>query len=209
MPQDIDKRIWIANDHGGYLLKRDFLKYFEEHGVDYHDLGTGSEDIVRYPYYAAELARAVSQGRVERGILICSTGIGMSIMANRYKGVGGHVERDEDVRTAALREISEETGWRAEDIQDLRLRGIVNVDAGDPFAGIMIFCFTARALRRATHASEEGTLEWVPRSELLNYPLVEDLPILLPRLLSLPENAPLLFAHYSYDEQDELVVHFG
>jgi ribose 5-phosphate isomerase B len=87
MLQDIDKRIWIANDHGGYLLKQEFLKYFEEHGLEYHDLGTGSEDIVRYPYYAADLARAISQGRVERGILICSTGIGMSILANRYKGV--------------------------------------------------------------------------------------------------------------------------
>jgi 8-oxo-dGTP diphosphatase len=131
------------------------------------------------------------------------------LWANRYNGVGGHVERDEDVHMAALREIREETGWRAEDIQGLRLRGIINVDAGDPHTGIMIFCFTARALRRATRASEEGTLEWVPRSELLNYPLVEDLPILLPRLLSLPEDAPLLFGHYSYDQHDQLVVRLG
>jgi 8-oxo-dGTP diphosphatase len=131
------------------------------------------------------------------------------LWANRYNGVGGHVEHDEDVRTAALREISEETGWRAEDIQDLRLRGIVNVDAGDPFTGIMIFCFTARALRRATRPSEEGTLEWVPRSDLLDYALVEDLPILLPRLLSLPDDAPPLFGHYSYDQHDQLVVRFS
>jgi ribose 5-phosphate isomerase B len=79
--------IWIGNDHGGYQLKREFLRYFEDHGIPYRDLGSDSEDIVRYPYYAAEMARAVSRGQVQRGILICSTGIGMSILANRYRGV--------------------------------------------------------------------------------------------------------------------------
>jgi ribose 5-phosphate isomerase B len=87
MPEGVDKRIWIAADHGGFQMKKEFTRYFEERGVPYNDLGTGSEEIVRYPYYAAEVARAVSRGRIERGILICSTGIGMSIMANRYKGV--------------------------------------------------------------------------------------------------------------------------
>lgn len=81
------KEVWIANDHGGYQLKKEFVRYFEEHGIPYRDLGTGSEEIVRYPYYAAEVASAVSGGKIERGILICSTGIGMSILANRYKGV--------------------------------------------------------------------------------------------------------------------------
>ena len=80
-------QVWIAGDHGGYQLKCEFLKYFEEHGIPYRDLGTHSEEIVRYPYYAAEVARAVSRGEVRRGILICSTGIGMSILANRYRGV--------------------------------------------------------------------------------------------------------------------------
>jgi ribose 5-phosphate isomerase B len=79
--------IWIGNDHGGTQLKKEFLRYFEEHGIPYRDLGTDDEQIVRYPYYAAEVARAVSSGEIERGILICSTGIGMSIMANRYRGV--------------------------------------------------------------------------------------------------------------------------
>jgi len=81
------KEIWVANDHGGYQLKLEFLKYFEDHHIPFRNLGTDSEEIVRYPYYAAELSRAVSSGEIERGILICSTGIGMSILANRYGGV--------------------------------------------------------------------------------------------------------------------------
>jgi 8-oxo-dGTP diphosphatase len=131
------------------------------------------------------------------------------IWANRYNGLGGHVERDEDVCTAALREICEETGWRADDVQNLRLRGLVNVDAGDAQTGIMLFVFTARARQRQTRASAEGVLEWIPRSRLLGYDLVEDLPVLLPRLLSLADDAPPFFAHYSYDQDDRLVVRFN
>ncbi|MDR1535753.1 MAG: ribose 5-phosphate isomerase B [Planctomycetota bacterium] len=79
--------IWIASDHGGYVLKKQVLAFLDEQGVSYRDVGTHSEEIVRYPYYAAEVAGAVSSGKAERGILICSTGIGMSIVANRFPGV--------------------------------------------------------------------------------------------------------------------------
>ena len=131
------------------------------------------------------------------------------LWASQYNGVGGHVERGEDVRAAAVREICEETGWREEEVESLSLRGLINVDAGDAQAGIMLFVFTARARSRETRASSEGTLEWIPRSRLLDYPLVEDLPVLLPRVLSLPDDAPPLFAHYSYDENDRLVMRFN
>jgi len=83
----INKEIWIGNDHGGYLLKKHFLAYLGKRGMPFRDMGTGSEEIVRYPHYAAKIAKAVSDGTIERGILICSTGIGMSIIANKYKGV--------------------------------------------------------------------------------------------------------------------------
>jgi 8-oxo-dGTP diphosphatase len=131
------------------------------------------------------------------------------LWANRYNGVGGHVERGEDVYAAALREICEETGWSADDVRDLVLRGLVNVDAGDSPAGVMLFVFTARALQRQTCSSDEGRLEWIARRQLLDYPLVEDLTILLPRLLALPDDAPPLFAHYSYDQNDQLVIKFN
>ncbi|MEM7132966.1 MAG: ribose 5-phosphate isomerase B [Chloroflexota bacterium] len=82
-----NERIWIGNDHGGYELKQQIVEYLEQRGNDVIDVGSGSEEIVRYPYYAAKVAGAVSRGESSRGILICSTGIGMSIIANKYKGV--------------------------------------------------------------------------------------------------------------------------
>ena len=78
---------YIANDHGGYDLKKIILKYFTEQGILYKDFGTDSSEIVRYPLYADKVALAVSRGETNRGILICSTGIGMSIIANKYPGV--------------------------------------------------------------------------------------------------------------------------
>jgi ribose 5-phosphate isomerase B len=81
------KPIWIGNDHGGFVLKQVILKELEIRNIPYHDIGSFSTDIVRYPYYAAQVAHAVSTGIADRGILICSTGIGMSILANKYKNV--------------------------------------------------------------------------------------------------------------------------
>lgn len=81
------KEIWIANDHGGYILKKQIIAHLEQNGIKVKDVGCDSEDIVRYPYYAAQVAAAVSNGEIERGILICSTGIGMSIIANKYPRV--------------------------------------------------------------------------------------------------------------------------
>lgn len=131
------------------------------------------------------------------------------IWANRYNGIGGHVEREEDVYAAALREICEETGWGKDEVGKLCLRGLVNVDVNNPQTGIMLFVFTAAARQRQTRPSAEGTLEWVPCSRLSDYDLVEDLPVLLPFVLSLPETVPPFFAHYSYDQDDQLVIRFN
>jgi ribose 5-phosphate isomerase B len=85
------KTVWIGCDHGGYGLKILFVAELERRGLETRDVGAYSTDIVRYPYYAAQVARAVACGEAERGILICSTGIGMSIIANRYAGVRASV----------------------------------------------------------------------------------------------------------------------
>jgi ribose 5-phosphate isomerase B len=79
--------IWIGNDHGGYELKTKLVARLRERGYEVHDVGTGSTEVVRYPYFAAKVAGAVSRGEAKRGILICSTGIGISIVANRFRGV--------------------------------------------------------------------------------------------------------------------------
>jgi len=83
----MEDKIWIGNDHGGYVLKRRILEYLETKHIPYEDVGTDSEMIVRYPYFAEKVANAVSKGEARRGILICSTGIGMSIFANKYRNV--------------------------------------------------------------------------------------------------------------------------
>lgn len=80
-------KVAIANDHGGYNLKSEIVKYFEENGIDYVDFGTDSNASVDYPDFARPLSEKVAQGEFDKGILICGTGIGMSITANKVKGV--------------------------------------------------------------------------------------------------------------------------
>lgn len=125
------------------------------------------------------------------------------IWANLYNGVGGHIEIGEDVYSAALREIHEETGLQAD---GLNLRAIVNIDAGDEYLGIMMFVFVAHSFSRHTNASHEGELHWVSMKELPVEELVEDLAWLLPRILEMGgEDAPL-FLRYFYDEADQLII---
>ncbi len=81
------KKIIIGNDHGGYALKAALVTRLREQGYEVEDIGCHSEDIARYPYYAAKVVKAVLQNSENRGILLCSTGIGMSIIANKYKGI--------------------------------------------------------------------------------------------------------------------------
>jgi ribose 5-phosphate isomerase B len=81
------KTILIGNDHGGYDLVPHILKCLSEKGLPAEHVGAFSGEIVRYPYYAAKVASAISRGEVQRGILVCSTGIGMSIIANKFTGV--------------------------------------------------------------------------------------------------------------------------
>ncbi|MGI9543425.1 MAG: ribose 5-phosphate isomerase B [Cyclobacteriaceae bacterium] len=82
-----DKRILIANDHGGYEAKVKIVKHLEEKGYEVHDFGSDDMEIVRYPNYVKKVAGAISTGAHTKGILICSTGIGMCIAANKFKGV--------------------------------------------------------------------------------------------------------------------------
>lgn len=84
---DESQKLWIGSDHGGYELKRKIIAFLEERRILVEDVGSDSGEIVRYPHYAAPVAKAVSDGRAQRGILICSTGIGMSIIANKFERV--------------------------------------------------------------------------------------------------------------------------
>ena len=79
--------ILIASDHGGFEAKEDLKKYLIEQGLRVEDLGTTGLDSVDYPDFALALSRRVAVERDLRGVLICGTGIGMSIAANRYEGI--------------------------------------------------------------------------------------------------------------------------
>ena len=79
--------IALGCDHGGYGLMQDVIKHLEERGMEYKNYGCYSEESVDYPVYAKKVAHAVADGECERGILICGTGIGISITANKFKGI--------------------------------------------------------------------------------------------------------------------------
>lgn len=80
-------KVFIASDHAGFALKRAILQHLRSKGVEVEDLGTHSEDSVDYPDFAHALAGRVAEDPEACGILLCATGIGMSIAANRHRGV--------------------------------------------------------------------------------------------------------------------------
>lgn len=116
------------------------------------------------------------------------------LWANRYNGLGGHVEATEDVYTAAVREVWEEAGI---EVRDLTLRGVVTIDTGfDEFGrrpGVVMFVFVGETEERTLWPSVEGTPAWLPVDDLARYPLVDDLAELLPRALG----GPFFYGHYS------------
>jgi 8-oxo-dGTP diphosphatase len=139
-----------------------------------------------------------------RDVLLLKRAAHRRVFPNKYNGVGGHIERDEDPTSGAIREIHEETGLR---VRNTRLRGVTNIDAGDA-SGIVLFVYTAEALTRDFIDSDEGRLEWIPLDAVFQKDLVEDLPILLRRLFGADASADVFSAHSSYNADDKLVMRF-
>jgi ribose 5-phosphate isomerase B len=94
------KKVLIASDHAGFPGKEIIKQTLDRMGVSYEDLGTNSEESVDYPDYAARVARAVARGEAERGILVCGSGIGMVIAANKVPGIRAALAWNEE--TASL-----------------------------------------------------------------------------------------------------------
>jgi 8-oxo-dGTP diphosphatase len=138
-------------------------------------------------------------------VLLLRGSAGKRIWADKYNGIGGHIERGEDIYSAARREVIEETGL---EVDHLRLVGLINID-GDQPTGILLFVFAAESRSGEPIPSEEGTLEWIERDQITQVDLVEDLPVILPRSINYPIDAPPFFAHYSYNEQEQLVIRFA
>ena len=80
-------KLGIGSDHGGYTLKQGIINYFKDTNIEIIDYGTNSLDSCDYPIYAKKVCNAYLKSEIDFGILVCTTGIGMSICANKFKGV--------------------------------------------------------------------------------------------------------------------------
>ncbi|GAB4574003.1 MAG: 8-oxo-dGTP diphosphatase [Anaerolineae bacterium] len=138
-------------------------------------------------------------------VLLLKRAANRRVYPNRYNGVGGHIERNEDPLSGVIREIREETGL---EVRDPIFCGASHIDAGTG-TGIILFIFRAESTSRDFRNSGEGTLEWVPVAEVLTRDLVEDLPHILPRALEMKAGDPPFFVHVSYDQDDQLVLRFA
>ena len=93
--------IAIGCDHGGYKLKEEIKKYLDEIGLEYEDYGAYSEERTDYPIYAKKVAEAIVNKECDKGILICKSGCGMLIVANKFKGIrAGYVTCENEAKFA-------------------------------------------------------------------------------------------------------------
>lgn len=88
--------IAIGSDHGGFKLKEEIKKYLEEMDIEYKDFGTSSEERTDYPIYAKKVANSIQKKECDKGILLCKSGCGMAIVANKFRGIRAGLVINED-----------------------------------------------------------------------------------------------------------------
>ena len=177
-------RIAIAADHGGFDLKEKIKQYLETNGYSVRDYGTHGSESVDYPDFAKKVAAAVSAKECERGILVCGTGIGMSITANKFPGVYAALCHDEytakmsrahnnsNVLTLGVRTTNEETAikivdtWLGTDFEgerhERRIRKIKDVEPKKPKVMRVAVSFLEKDENQMT---AESILKKIPRLE--------------------------------------------
>lgn len=170
--------------------------------LDFMDMSIAGQRLQSNRYTV--IPRTLSFLLYEGAVLLIRIAEDRGPWAGCFNGIGGHVEQGEDPLTSALREIKEETGLSA---TDLKLCGVVIVNMGDN-PGIGLYVFVGRAEDGSLHNSNEGSPFWVPIDQLGELPLVEDLPILLPKAIESYQTEPPFSAIYSYSETGELTIRF-
>lgn len=128
--------IALGCDHGGLDLKEALLEYLRSKGLDVRDFGTRGREAVDYPDFGKEVSRCVSSGQAERGVLICTSGIGMSIIANKFPGVRAALVQDiEGARSSREHNDSNVLVLSGAKTAGALAREIVDVWLTTPFAG--------------------------------------------------------------------------
>ena len=129
-------RIIIGSDHAAFTAKEELKSYLAQHGLEICDVGCYSEESVHYPQYAQAVAEKISSGEFVRGILLCGTGIGMSLAANRYRGVRATLVHDA-FTAQACREHNDSNvlvmGARVLSVE--QMKELVDIWLNTPFAG--------------------------------------------------------------------------
>lgn len=154
----------------------------------------------RYSVIPRTLILLIQEGKV----LLQKGAANKKIWAGRYNGLGGHIERGEDVLSAAKRELKEESGL---DCLDLHQCGCVMIDV-DKDQGILMFVFSGSNISGDLIHSEEGLLEWVELEKVSAFPVVEDIPMLLEKIEK-TTNGTIFFGHYGYSEEGKLIADFS
>jgi 8-oxo-dGTP diphosphatase len=119
-----------------------------------------------------------------------------------FNGIGGHIERGEDVLAGAIRELKEESGLTC---QDLYLAGTIMIDVNE-HTGILLFVFSGTRFTGQLVSSDEGTLHWVDIEQLEDLPVVEDIPELVAKIREFNMTGKPFFGKYLYDDQNQRVT---
>lgn len=146
----------------------------------------------RYQVVPRSIILLISEDRV----LLLKAAEDKKIFPGYYNGIGGHVERHEDVLAGANRELKEEAGITC---QDLCLAGSIMIDVEED-AGILLFVFTGSRITGELMPSVEGTLHWVNIDQLNQLKVVEDIPELVTRVVDFTTNGRIFFGKYTYDD---------
>ena len=144
------RSLLIASDHAGFELKEALKASLRRMGIPFEDLGTHSADSVDYPDYARKVAEAVSRGEAERGLLVCGSGQGMAMTANRYRGVRAALPWSEETARISLEHNDANVlALGGSVLTPEAAEGILRVWLETPFAG-------GRHERRVRKMDEQG-----------------------------------------------------